>query len=101
MYLARSVGIVTPSERFRPRWYRGDGVRLPLDKGGMPVQRESAVRERDRLYLHPDVIRMAYAEYAAQGHGNQSLERLNERAGFGLLEVVMLLADALERECHS
>lgn len=39
----------------------------------------------------------AYFEYARQYGTSQSLERLEERGGFGVEEVISLLIDALDR----
>lgn len=78
------------------RWYLSGELRRDRTTG-YPVQKE-LLHRRESLYLAPEVIQMAYDEYAAQGFRDQSLERLNERAGFGILELVALLADALERE---
>lgn len=39
----------------------------------------------------------AWKEYAAQGHGGQSLQRINERAGFSVYEIIMLLNDRCRR----
>jgi len=41
-------------------------------------------------------LRLAHAEYERQFDG-QSYERMQERGGFSLLEVVRLLADHVER----
>ena len=43
------------------------------------------------------IARLAYEEYANQGHGRQSFDRLHERGGFSTLEIVWLLADLVER----
>jgi hypothetical protein len=38
-----------------------------------------------------------WKEYAAQGHGCQSLARINERGGFGASELAILLYDRIKR----
>lgn len=47
--------------------------------------------------VHPRIFELAAAEYNRQGH-RQSAERLAERGGLSLWEIVALLADALEHE---
>lgn len=39
----------------------------------------------------------AYKEYAAQGHGSQSFDRLHERGGFSTAELAILLFDRIKR----
>lgn len=41
--------------------------------------------------------RSAYVEYCAQGHGDQSFERLHERGGFGVTEIMLLLCERIQR----
>lgn len=68
-------------------WRDGAGRSLQT----CPVQRE------EHSVLPRELVEEAYREYAAQGHGSQSLERLNERGGFGVGEVLMLLYDRINR----
>lgn len=68
-------------------WRDGAGRALPTYR----VQREA------HSELPRELVEEAYREYADQGHGNQSLERLNERGGFGVGEVLMLLYDRINR----
>ncbi len=42
------------------------------------------------------VLRLAHEEYSR--HHNQSLERIQDRGGFSVLEVIELLSDRIERE---
>ncbi len=59
--------------------------------------REITDRTRARPFTLPEhVLRLAHAEYARRYPG-QDFERIQERHGFGLLEVVGLLADHLDR----
>lgn len=44
-----------------------------------------------------DVSAEAWKEYAAQGHGNQSHERICERGGFGASELAILLYERIKR----
>ncbi len=44
--------------------------------------------------LPEEILRRAHEEYAK--HHTQSYERIQERGGFGLTEVIGLLADALD-----
>jgi hypothetical protein len=39
----------------------------------------------------------AWKEYAAQGHGDQSLARMNERGGFDAAELAILLYERIKR----
>lgn len=41
------------------------------------------------------ILRRAHEEYAKQ-HPGQTYERIQERGGFGLTEIISLLADALD-----
>lgn len=56
-----------------------------------PVQNERAPT------IPMPIAEEAWKEYAAQGHGDQSLQRINERAGFGIFEVAALLYDRCKR----
>lgn len=78
------------ADRLKPedRWY---GTKDFSGSEQVPVQ-SSHCRT-----IPKDIAEMAYAEYAIH-HGSQSFERLHERGGFSFGEVVMLLADALNRE---
>lgn len=80
------------------RWYG----QLGSWKGPVGVvQVESRVRDLQRrgsrLTLPEPVLRLAHAEYERQYGPGQDYERMQERAGLGLLEVVALLADFVER----
>lgn len=44
-----------------------------------------------------EVSAEAWREYAAQGHGDQSHERILERGGFGSLELMILLFQRIKR----
>lgn len=75
----------------RPRWYSGPGSVATNDEK-MPVQKPGPPR------LPEEIAKLAYCEYARQGHGGQSYEEIHQRGGFCWEEIVRLLADALERE---
>ncbi len=75
-------------------WYRNkDGLWVLDGKVGRsaPVQTHG---ERDVPW---EVSAEAWKEYAAQGHGDQSHERLCERGGFGVAELAILLYDRIKR----
>ena len=57
------------------------------------VQRDTPIRQFPPMRLPEVILRRAHEEYAK--HHNQSFERIQERGGFGLTEVIGLLADAL------
>ena len=92
---------MSAAERWRARWYSRSADKAVVHG---PVQTEDRVRSaadgRQRMTLPMPILEQAWKEYDDQGHGGQSLERLNERSGFGILEVVYLLADRCERLEH-
>ena len=67
------------------------------------VQLESSLqdtircRDRSRFTLPEGVLRLAHTEYEHQYGHQQDYERMQERGGLGVLEVVALLADLAER----
>lgn len=80
------------AERFRG-WFYGKGAKVQGREGDPPVQ----PLRRQYGTINPLIHKLAWEEYARQGHGNQSAERIAERGGFGTGEIIMLLADALLR----
>lgn len=85
------------SGRPRYKWYGSFGSwKGPVGR----VQIESQIRDvRNRgtaLTLPEQVLRLAQAEYDRQ-HPGQPYERMQERGGLGILEIVALLADYIER----
>lgn len=89
--------------RWQARWYHGgffsvgNAERIKT----VPWQTNGFARRQDhsrRPRLPEEIARLAYEEYANQGHGGQSFDRLHERGGFGVTEVICLLADLVERE---
>ena len=53
--------------------------------------------QRDDIGELPlEILQMAHKEYQDQGH-NQSFERIQQRCGFGVREVILLLADRVNR----
>lgn len=77
----------------RGRWYM-TGAMSSGEQG--PVQVNPRLQRRGQRYSLPmPILAMAADEY--NRHHDQSLERLNERGGLGILEVVALLADRCER----
>lgn len=65
------------------------GRRMPMANGSSPV----------RSFLPTDVdwrlAELAYSEYVNHGGRGQSLERLAERGGFGIEELVLFLLGAM------
>lgn len=86
---------------YRRRWYGflsdWKGERGPVQMG---TALRRAARSDEPVTLPMPVLKMAADEYNAQGYG-QSLERLNERGGLSLMEVIALLADAVDCERSS
>lgn len=78
--------------RFPSRWYTG---RAGVQKR-VPMQHS---RHHEPGIPEP-IARLAYEEYANQGHGSQSFDRLHERGGFSEAEIVLLLSDLIERSRH-
>ncbi len=83
-----------------PRWY-GGLMRWTGPKGVVQIESDvrTAVLPRggERFRLPEPVLRLAQEEYDRQ-HPGQPYERMQERGGLGLLEIVGLLADLIERE---
>ncbi len=81
---------------FRPRWYAGGALdREPQGR----VQVDSALVRHDdrrRRTLPEALLRLAHEEYDRQ-HPRQPYERMQERGGLSVLELVMLLGDHVER----
>lgn len=61
-------------------------------QGGWPRRTGS-----DRVELSEKIVMMAEAEYERHYGTTQTIDRLRERGGLGLGEVVILLADAVQR----
>ena len=82
---------------FKPRHYHY--TRSDSEPEGI-FQRDDSLEDllwrRDRPTLPASILRLAQAEYEQQHHG-QDYERMQERGGLGLLEIVRLLADYVER----
>lgn len=84
------------------RWY-GAMFRSDVKQRGR-VQIEGKLRDAiyprtpaDTLTLPEHVLRLADAEYQHQFGGCQDYERMQERGGLGVLEIIALLADLAER----
>ena len=54
-------------------------------------------RRSERFTLPEHVLRLAQAEYERQFGSAQDYERMQERSGLGILEVIGLLADYVDR----
>ena len=75
--------------------YRLDG-KVFSDRA-QPLFVKCQSHDRRMQYVREDVARWVYREYEAQGHGSQSFDRLHERGGFGVGELVVLLVERLSR----
>lgn len=70
------------------------------DSGGSAI--ETVAMQSTKTTAIPKVIAQeAYKEYADQGHGAQSFDRLHERGGFGDTELILLLFERIQRLGHS
>ncbi len=74
------------------KWY---GHVLDHDGPTGVVQTDTPTRQFPVLRLPEAILCRAHEEYANQ-HPGQTYERIQERGGFGLTEVIGLLADALD-----
>ena len=75
---------------YNPRW-TFDGEMQPIqtsDIANGPLAQNRVPEE---------IAREAYAEYADEGHGHQSFERLHERGGFAMYETMILLYNRIKR----
>lgn len=76
------------------KWY----IAGTLDAGEqVPVQIDARLRKREGgLTLPKDLVAIAGREYEKQGY-SQTFERLCERGGLSILEIIQLMADAVNR----
>ena len=88
--------------RFNPRHYHCEWAdsdkpsRYQIDDGLQNV----VIHVQGEKPLIPESIhRLAWQEYARQ-HPGQSYERMQERGGLSVLEMLRLLADYVERHSH-
>jgi hypothetical protein len=68
--------------------------------GAKPSGRAQVGRQLDRVRsidLPEHVLRLAHTEYVNQYGSQQDYERMQERSGLSVLEVIGLLADLAER----
>lgn len=85
---------------FKPKFYTCD---WPEDEPRGVFQRETSLtnviweREPESRSLPEPICRLAMEEYHQQFGTRQSYERMQERGGLGILEMVRLLADYVER----
>lgn len=79
---------------YHARWDTNDKPsRYQIDDG----LQERVIRVRQEQPVIPESIqRLAHAEYEKQ-HSGQDYERMQERGGLSVLEIVRLLADHVER----
>jgi hypothetical protein len=77
-------------------WY-GSLLSSDCAKGKAQVELRLARAAGNSIELPEPVLRLAQDEYDIQFPG-QPYERMQERGGLSLLEIIGLLADALERE---
>lgn len=78
------------------RWFMGSVLHQDAWPTRAPIQVHRWKRD-DKPSLPDELVRLASAEYNRQGFG-QSHELLCERGGLSDLEIITLLADALEHE---
>lgn len=83
------------NDRFKRRWY-GNLTRWTGPAGKVQVGAELRSYPPKPLRLPEPVLRLAQDEYDRQFPG-QPYERMQERGGLGVLEIIGLLADSLER----
>lgn len=78
------------------RWYMSSVCVERKGQKRAPIQAHRWKRDVNPT-LPDELVRLASAEYNRQGFG-QSHERLCERGGLSDVEIITLLADALEHE---
>ena len=84
---------------FRPRHYHANWSKddNPSNYQIDDSLQERVIRVRNEKPVIPESIqRLAHAEYERQ-HSGQDYERMQERGGLSVLEIVRLLADHVER----
>lgn len=83
---------------FRPRHFYGDWNGEKFGKYQVDSSLTDVARRQNGNPQIPDsILKLAYEEYHRQHRNGQSFERIQERGGFSLLEIVSLLADKIER----
>lgn len=78
------------------RWYMTQVCDETKGQSRAPIQVHRWRRDQ-KPTLPDELVRLATTEYNRQGYG-QSHERLCERGGLSDIEIICLLADALEYE---
>lgn len=73
-------------------WHRSDGPQWPN-----PDQSQEVPCQHERASVPREVSEEAWKEYARQGHGDQSHERLIQRGGFGSNELAIFLYQRCKR----
>lgn len=76
-------------------WYMR--LRTPGGRTGRVQLSDVVRRTDDSIRLPEHVLRLAQAEYEHQQGHSQDYERMQERGGLGLMEIIALLADLAER----
>ena len=62
---------------------------IPKD---FPVNQSTADRSYNKKQFIPkEIAQVVWEQYAKDGHGSQSVERIGERGGFGWYEIVFYL----------
>lgn len=79
-------------------WYLNNGVWQ--SGNGVPLK-TAPIQTGTERSVPWDVSAEAWKEYADQGHGSQSHERICERAGFGAAELAILLYERIKRLEHT
>ncbi len=75
---------------YRSKWHFSDDRQ--------PIQSDSAVnRPISDGRIPTEIAKEAYQEYADEGHGSQSFERMHERGGFAIYETLILLYNRIKR----
>lgn len=80
--------------QFKPRHYHF-GMQSNPSKYQIDWQLQSS-RDQDKPEISHEIHQLAYEEYRRQ-HPQHTYERMQERGGLSVLEIVRLLADHVER----
>lgn len=79
------------------RWYSTTHSAKPRGVVQFGQQERDAAYRGERYTLPEGILRLAQTEYEHQYGNKQDYERMQERSGLSVMEVIGLLADYVER----
>ncbi len=67
---------------------------IPKD---FPINQSTTDRSYDKKQFIPkEIVQIVWEQYAKDGHGSQSLDRIGERGGFGWYEITFYLYSKIQ-----